>query len=760
MFIFAGMLFFVAALSACHAKAKSSSKKQSVEAKTAKQTAREISKLGEDASYYNGLLALKNGDKAKAESLFLEAIKSGSRYCAQNSYEQYIGLAEGNEKIKRAVSFLESSKSEAAQIAAAVALCDEGAYAEVVKYITSVDYATCNDDLAFARVKSLRETGDPKYSDELVAWFASRPVTLTQYKFFQEISVGDNQDKTIPPSVAIHMAVYRRDYSFGASLFKKEAKNIPHSPQVFSDGGKALLYSGASYKDSAKFLASFLSSASKENAGQKDASANDYYIYFYCARLFSKAQDAKSSAENYKNALNMAGQAHLSKEFDNTLWYFIDMNLKSSPEDAIKIIDEYASKWQDPTYFSDIFNLMLPLLITQRKYDVIYNLYKDTKGFASKESTARYAYVYARLVQENIVNFSGSPDQKLAFLIDLFSTACDGGVDYYYKAMALYHLNKIHEKYKKSAEQNRVASLKSLKKIKSATFDVLCSTNVNPKMVVDTEASAYLSGYAIAGLPEYIYKEYMEFYEKGIAIDTDTGLLLCTALTDAAMTNFDYYPQSLRIAVRVTKQTTRPLTKKDFFSLFPKDYRETVEQYCQQYDIPPANMFALMRSESFFDHDVISSATAKGLCQLMDKTASDIAKKLKISDFDLTVPDTNIHFGCFYVAEINRRLDGLWLSTFFAYNAGFSRVKRWLRDTKKMFPNMTSLKIQNTASSDPNSANDAIVPEDIMLEIIPYEETREYGRKLVGATAMYSYIYENRSIEEIIEGLNIPRGEL
>ena len=42
------------------------------------------------------------------------------------------------------------------------------------------------------------------------------------------------------------------------------------------------------------------------------------------------------------------------------------------------------------------------------------------------------------------------------------------------------------------------------------------------------------------------------------------------------------------------------------------------------------------------------------------------------------------------------------------------------------------------------------LPDDLFLETIPYEETREYGRKLVGSAAMYAWLYYDKEIAEEI----------
>lgn len=42
---------------------------------------------------------------------------------------------------------------------------------------------------------------------------------------------------------------------------------------------------------------------------------------------------------------------------------------------------------------------------------------------------------------------------------------------------------------------------------------------------------------------------------------------------------------------------------------------------------------------------------------------------------------------------------------------------------------------------------------DIYLETLPFQETREYGRKLVGAGAMYAFLYEGITPAETVRSL-------
>ena len=146
-------------------------------------------------------------------------------------------------------------------------------------------------------------------------------------------------------------------------------------------------------------------------------------------------------------------------------------------------------------------------------------------------------------------------------------------------------------------------------------------------------------------------------------------------------------------------------------------------------------MYALIRSESFFNADVMSSAGAIGLTQLMEFTGSDIARRFKMQDYSLTDPETNINFGTYYLSSLISRCDNSSLLGFFSYNAGITRVRRWLQSSLIEFGKKSNM------------------PLDLFLETIPFAETREYGRKLVSATIAYDWLNDPHNFPQTVENL-------
>ena len=62
--------------------------------------------------------------------------------------------------------------------------------------------------------------------------------------------------------------------------------------------------------------------------------------------------------------------------------------------------------------------------------------------------------------------------------------------------------------------------------------------------------------------------------------------------------------------------------------LYKTDYRQYVEKYAEKYGVEKELLYAVIKVESKFDPNAISKSKAKGLMQIMDSTAKEIAKKV------------------------------------------------------------------------------------------------------------------------------------
>ena len=131
-------------------------------------------------------------------------------------------------------------------------------------------------------------------------------------------------------------------------------------------------------------------------------------------------------------------------------------------------------------------------------------------------------------------------------------------------------------------------------------------------------------------------------------------------------------------------------------------------------------VLALIRQESTFNTNIVSSAGARGLMQLMPATARMVARKLHLRPDDdrLTEdPDYNIQLGTTFIHDMIDSYGGSYLLAVAAYNAGSGRVDGWL-----------------AKQGDPRRPG--VDPLDWM-ESIPIAETRNYVQRVLEALQVY-----------------------
>ena len=113
---------------------------------------------------------------------------------------------------------------------------------------------------------------------------------------------------------------------------------------------------------------------------------------------------------------------------------------------------------------------------------------------------------------------------------------------------------------------------------------------------------------------------------------------------------------------------------------FPLPYRALLEKYARANGLDPFLVAALIRQESEFNPQAISSSKAVGLMQVMPSSGRELARKAKLRGFRpamLTQPETNIRLGTFYFRRLLDSCGGRVEDALASYNAGHSRVVLW-----------------------------------------------------------------------------------
>jgi len=142
---------------------------------------------------------------------------------------------------------------------------------------------------------------------------------------------------------------------------------------------------------------------------------------------------------------------------------------------------------------------------------------------------------------------------------------------------------------------------------------------------------------------------------------------------------------------------------------YQKEYNEYVEKYSTQYGVDENLIYSIIKNESKFNTNAVSSSNAKGLMQIMDNTVKDIAngiEELQYQDINIFDPETNIHLGTNYISELLERYNNITCLAIAAYNAGIGNVDKWIE-------------------------NGIINKDGSNIENIPFKETNIYVRKVL-----------------------------
>jgi len=152
--------------------------------------------------------------------------------------------------------------------------------------------------------------------------------------------------------------------------------------------------------------------------------------------------------------------------------------------------------------------------------------------------------------------------------------------------------------------------------------------------------------------------------------------------------------------------------------LYPRKYTEYVEKYCREYEVEEALAYAVIRTESNFEPDAVSSIGARGLMQLTEDTFDWVAWQMEDESSvydDMFDPETNIRYGVYLLSRLQEKF-GATENVLCAYHAGWGITQKWLEDPQ-------------------------YAPDGKTVTNIPYDDTDYYVRKVVDTIQQYRSIY-------------------
>ena len=151
--------------------------------------------------------------------------------------------------------------------------------------------------------------------------------------------------------------------------------------------------------------------------------------------------------------------------------------------------------------------------------------------------------------------------------------------------------------------------------------------------------------------------------------------------------------------------------------MYPLSYYNYVQKYSNEYDVDKYLVLAIIKAESNFNEEAESSKGAKGLMQIVETTAVEIAESLEMNteSLDILDPETNINLGTKYISMMIEKYDCIELALA-AYNAGSGNVDSWIEEG-------------------------TLQPDGSDIENIPYKETNNYVRKILRDYKIYMDLY-------------------
>ncbi len=159
----------------------------------------------------------------------------------------------------------------------------------------------------------------------------------------------------------------------------------------------------------------------------------------------------------------------------------------------------------------------------------------------------------------------------------------------------------------------------------------------------------------------------------------------------------------------------RTVNTHDFSLRYLAPYRDVLQAHIRENNLDEAWVYGLMRQESRFASSAKSNVGASGLMQIMPSTARWIAKKLGLKSYRdnlIGQLDTNLKLGTYYMKNILTSFDESPVLATAAYNAGPGRARKWRGDQP--------------------------LEGAIYTETIPFDETRDYVKKVMSNTMYYA----------------------
>jgi soluble lytic murein transglycosylase-like protein len=522
--------------------------------------------------------------------------------------------------------------------------------------------------LLFRGVSALR-LNLPSAHDLILQLFIQQRVSTLHARFFTFLSgapqYGEGFTDVEKDLISAKSDMFLGDWDAGIPLMESA---LPLLEPI--QGGALVADLANAYQSSGKLAAGarFLLGASARLVGRARADALEQAGKIYRRlRLYSEAFSTLRSA---------IGASLDSDQRDRERWYLVDMVIAQNPPDVLAQVDRELAAASDPAFFSDVLEDWISSLVGERKWKTLIGLWRIVQARGPQDVDARLLYILGRAGQEGlIIPAAALPSGPRDFLREAELRDPDG----YYGLMASCLLGDVPQQIKPGP------------------------TDAEPQ--IKPAIDPFISGFLPFGLFSQAYQKIVESRRSLSDAELREAARLLAKAGD--------YASSMHLMGMLARR--RPLSQEELEMEYPRAFGSVIDELSTTSGIRDSILYGLVREESYFDPDIVSSVGAIGLSQLMPATAAAVARRLHMDEPDLRDPAVNLAIGVSHFGELLRSVNSV-PKALLSYNAGLTRVRAWERAAGEM-------------------------PGDLFVESVPFEETRKYVRKILVSSVMYASLY-------------------
>ncbi len=546
-------------------------------------------------------------------------------------------------------------------------------------------------------------------------------------------AVLENRSEWERDLIQARLLLWDREYGPAKEAFDRlrqqdDKRFFALSPKVLADYGRAVQYGGTAEWGARVFPGFDARIAGGQDFEADELEARRFVFLFFAGRMQRQTGNHDEARRLFTQSLVFAPDVI---QRDAVLWYLLEAAFRDETDKLMSGFTEFMPLVHDRDSFSGLWDRLQGRLLSEERYEDITRSHQLIQAWGNSTARIRSSWISARLVD---LGYLPADRARVLLNISVSSTLREwtesryhaifeeDTASFYYRSLAAIILGKSVKPVPDSlADAPDAASMSSQSSMERNRhpFDSATWT--------DEDWTDWLTACERWGQTT-ILEGFASRYKHLIPADIVRDMARIQAERG------DSY-QSIRTIGTLLGRPDYRLSREDFMLLYPRAWQHELDTAAMVWGVPPEIMAGLARSESAFRAEVISHAGAVGLVQIMPATGRDIASRiakrvpLVMEGDDPVLSDafTNAQLGAWYLADWTKRLSSPMLALF-AYNAGPGRVRQW-----------------RTARPD--------LPEDLFLETVPFDETRNYGRRVLAAAAVYGYLYYGYDMAQVAKDL-------